>query len=176
MKEFLSRISARLSRYAWFRFLLRYGEIIRYGIVGVLTTGVNFAVYLFLSRLLFPALLEQNEELYAFVFNWISWGCAVVFAFFANRSFVFGRHERGKVLLIQLLCFVSLRVASGVFENFSPSLLIKVGVNDLAAKSVVAVAVIILNYLFTKFITFAKRNSDPKSAGAEKISDLDSHL
>ena len=159
MKELWLKTKECLSEYALFRFLFRYEELIRYGIVGVLTTCVNFAVYLFLSRAIFPGLLAKNEELYAMVFNWIAWGAAVLFAFVANRVFVFERQDRGRVLAMQFLSFTALRIFSGVIENFAPSLLIKLGMHDLAAKAIVSVAVIILNYLFTKFVTFSKRQS-----------------
>ncbi len=168
MKELWSKVKNRLSEYAFFRFLLRYEELIRYGIVGVLTTAVNFAVYLLLSRALFPGLLAKNGELYAMIFNWIAWGCAVLFAFIANRAFVFERQDRGRVLAMQFLSFAALRIVSGVIENFAPSLLISIGVHDLAAKAIVSVAVIVLNYLFTKFVTFAKRKS-----GKATLSDGD---
>lgn len=164
MNELWSKVRARLSKYALFRIALRYEELIRYGIVGVLTTCVNFAVYLLLSRAVFPELLARNEGLYALLFNWIAWGCAVLFAFFADRSFVFLRRDRGRVLVMQLLSFVALRVASGVIENITPSLLIGAGIHDLVAKAIVSVAVIVMNYLFTKFITFAKRKTDATDA------------
>ena len=165
MKELWSRLRDRLSKYALFRLLFRYEELIRYGIVGVLTTAVNFAVYLLLTRAIFSGLLEKNEELYALLFNWIAWGCAVLFAFVANRAFVFERQDRGRVLAMQFFSFVALRIVSGVIENSAPSLLISFGMDDLWAKAIVSLAVIVLNYLFTKFITFAKRQA--KGADSE---------
>ncbi len=157
MHSIWSRLCDRLSKYAVFRFALRYAELLRYAIVGLLTTGVNFAVYLLCTRLLFPHLLAENKELYAFVFNCVAWGFAVLFAFLANRGFVFRNRDRGKALIVQLLSFVLLRLASGAVENLTPSLLIRLGMHDLAAKGIVSLAVIVLNYLFAKFVTFARR-------------------
>ena len=156
MKARWQALCERLSKYAIFRLAMRYGELIRYAIVGVLTTGVNFAVYFLCTRALFPHLLARNEALYAFVFNCVAWAFAVLFAFLANRIFVFRSEDRGTRLLLQLLSFVALRVASGAIETVTPSLLIHLGMNDLLAKAIVSVAVIVLNYLFAKFITFAK--------------------
>lgn len=149
--------------------LHKHAEIVRYAIVGVLTTAVNFTVYLICTRLLFPSLMSRSEELYALVFNCIAWAVAVTFAFFADRAFVFRRRERGGALLLQLFSFVALRVASGAVENLTPSLLIALGTSDLLAKSVVSVAVIILNYVFAKFITFARVGKKEKTAGESKL-------
>ena len=169
MKELWSRLRDRLSKYAPFRLLFRYEELIRYGIAGVLTTAVNFAVYLLLSLVIFRGAFEKNEELYALLFNWIAWGCAVLFAFVANRAFVFERKDRGRVLAMQFFSFVALRIVSGVIENSAPSLLISFGMDDLCAKATVSVAVIVLNYLFTKFVTFARRKT--RGSDSKEISD-----
>lgn len=157
MLSFYRRMRERLCRYSLFRLLFRYEQIIRYIIVGVLTTGVNIAVYTLCTRVFFDAQFAANETLYATVFNWVSWAFAVVFAFFANRSFVFNESRRGGILLLQFGSFVLLRVGSGAVENFTPTLLIHLGMHDIVAKILVSFAVIILNFFFTKFVTFAKR-------------------
>lgn len=162
MRKKLTEIEEKLKRYAVFRFLLRYAELIRYGIVGVMTTGVNLLIYLLCTRLLFSSLCSADTTgFYALVFNTVAWCGAVLFAFFANRSFVFGSREKGGRLLFQFGSFVALRVASGAVEIFAPSLLIRyAAMHDLLAKIAVSVAVIIINYLFTKFVTFARRSEN----------------
>jgi putative flippase GtrA len=157
MPKFYESMREKLCRYALFRLIFRYEQIIRYIIVGGLTTGVNVLVYFLCTRVFFQAQFAANEALYATVFNWVSWAFAVIFAFFANRSFVFNESRRGGILLLQFGSFVLLRVGSGVVENFTPTLLIHLGMNDLVAKILVSFAVIILNFFFTKFVTFAKR-------------------
>lgn len=157
MQAFYQRMRERLCRYALFRLVFRYEQIIRYIIVGVLTTLVNVLVYFLCTRIFFAAQFEGNETLYATLFNWVSWAFAVVFAFFANRTFVFAETRRGGILLLQFGSFVLLRIGSGVVENFTPALLIEFGMHDIVAKVLVSFAVIILNFFFTKFITFAKR-------------------
>ena len=171
MPKLYRRMRERLCRYAGFRFLFRYEEILRYGIVGVLTTVVNLTVYYVCSRLLFAAQFNENEALCAIACNCISWAFAVVFAFFANRSFVFAETRRGGVLWLQFGSFVLLRSGSGVVENFTPSLLIHLGMHDILAKVLVSVAVIVLNFFFTKFVTFAKRkrpHTDSATAESDK--------
>ena len=162
MKKLYEKMKERLSEYALFRLLFRYEEIILYLIVGVLTTLVNLLVYTLCTYVLFPTQFAANEYLYSMVFNWVAWAFAVLFAFFANRSIVFKETRRGQIMLLQLGSFALLRLGSGVVENFTPTLLIKLGMHHLVAKIVVSFAVIVLNYFFTKFITFAKRK--PKSS------------
>jgi putative flippase GtrA len=161
VRKKLTEIEEKLKRYAVFRFLLRYAELIRYGIVGVMTTGVNLLIYLLCTRLLFSSLFSADPKLYATVFNAVAWCGAVLFAFFANRSFVFGSREEGGRLLFQFGSFVALRVASGAVEILAPSLLIRyAAMHDLLAKIAVSVAVIVINYLFSKFVTFARRSEN----------------
>ncbi len=171
MHERWKKMKERLSRCPVFRLLFRYEELIRYGIVGVMTTLVNLAVYLLLSRILFPDFFAREPILSPIVFNWCAWSTAVLFAFFANRLFVFADRARGLRLLLQLLSFVALRLASGALENFSPTLLIKyLKMHDLAAKILVSLVIILLNYLFTKFITFRKKGgpaAPPSDTSAE---------
>ena len=164
MHNFYLRVRDRLCRYAIFRLVFRYEQIIRYGIVGVLTTAVNLIVYALCTRVFFAAQFEASPELYATVFNWVSWAFAVVFAFFVNRSFVFSDKRRGKIMIWQFGSFVLLRIGSGVVENFTPTLLILLGMNDLWAKVLVSFAVIILNFFFTKFVTFAKKKKPSTDA------------
>ena len=162
MRAWLAAFIERHSENKLIKLLVRYGEIVRYAIVGVLTTAVNFAIYLLFTLLLFPDLMAKNEALYAFVFNCIAWAGAVLFAFFANRIYVFQSREKGGTLVFEFLSFVALRVASGAVETLTPSILIKLGMNDLVAKAIVAIAVIVLNYVFARFITFAKSKSGKK--------------
>lgn len=128
---------------------------------GVLTTAVNFACYALLKYAFFKEMFAQNEAKAALVCNWAAWAVAVLAAFFMNRSYVFDSHERGKALLWQFFLFVFMRFASGIVENITPSALIALlEMNDFWAKGIVAVAVVILNYLFSKFVAFRKRNGD----------------
>lgn len=169
MRKQLAAIAERMKRYRLFRFLFRHGEPIRYAVVGGLTTLLNFAVYLLCTRLFFATQFEGNPELYAVVFNWVAWGIAVCFAFFTNRGFVFSSRDTGGILVLQFLSFAGFRLLSGVVENFAPSLLIRwLSFHDLAAKLLIAIIVILLNYFFAKFITFSRR----KSANREDFSDL----
>ena len=66
----------------------QYGEIIRYLVVGVMTTVVSLAVYYGLVS----TVLDPKNALQLQAANVISWVAAVTFAFFANKVFVFRSH------------------------------------------------------------------------------------
>ena len=130
---------------------------------GVMTTLVNFLVYTLARYTFLASLFERNEALAAFYGNWVAWCVAVLAAFFFNRCFVFENKDRGSRISFQFFSFVALRLLSGVVENSTPSLLVKVfSMNDYWAKALVAVLVILLNYLFSKFITFRKHGNTDK--------------
>ena len=139
-------------------------EIINYIIFGVLTTVVNFAVFWLFNRL-----LGKNFYLLS---NVIAWIVAVAFAYVTNRIWVFESkvttvksilleggefflarlfslvvEEAGLLILVDLLKF---KVLS--FDLFSFNV-----TGEMLAKVILAVVVVILNYIFSKFIIFKKQ-------------------
>lgn len=139
-------------------------EIINYIIFGVLTTVVNFAVFWLFNRL-----LGKNFYLLS---NVIAWIVAVAFAYVTNRIWVFeskvtkpkalakeiveffiarllslGVEEAGLLILVDLLKFKVLN-----FDLFSFNI-----TGEMLAKVILAVVVVILNYIFSKFIIFKKQ-------------------
>ena len=70
-------------------------ELISYIIVGGCTTLVNFIIYWLLIKLVHQGWLVANV---------ISWIGAVIFAFFANRQYVFKSENDARKKLINFLC------------------------------------------------------------------------
>lgn len=135
---------------------LRHKDIILYLIFGVLTTVVNYLVYLPCYNYL---------ELSSVTSNCIAWCVAVAFAFLTNKPIVFRSHDwSAKTLIPELGKFVSCRVATGVMET----LILFVAV-DLAhldgniLKIFTNIAVIILNYLGSRIIVFCKKSAKSDS-------------
>jgi len=128
----------------------KYWDIITYLIFGVLTTVVNYMVYLPAYNLL---------GLSASVSNVLSWAVAVAFAYLTNKPFVFKSHDWSRATVIpELTKFVSCRIASGAMETVI--LLITVdllGWNGNIWKLLTQVLVVILNYVFSKLIVFRKK-------------------
>ena len=70
-----------------------FREILRYLIVGVLTTVVSLGVYYGLTL----TVLDPNNAVQLQIANVLSWIAAVTFAYIANRKYVF-RSENRNVL------------------------------------------------------------------------------
>ena len=86
---------------------LKYKEIINYLIVGVLTTVVSLTVYYGLVL----TVLNPKNPIQLQAANIASWICAVAFAYWANRKFVF----ESKSLLDQVMVTIANYVFSKLF-------------------------------------------------------------
>lgn len=143
--------------------LIKYKELLLYGIFGVLTTLVNFVAFWACGKIL-------GEELYL-VSNAIAWFAAVIFSYFTNKIFVFeSKSFAPKVVIKELGVFFSSRVLTfGIEEGgmwlfvdalcFNDIVLNVLGFEiggQMIAKLIVGVTVVILNYFLTKFVTFRK--------------------
>lgn len=128
----------------------RYYDVLAYLFFGVLTTVINYAVYL-------PCYNWLN--LSAAVSNGIAWVVAVAAAYLTNKPFVFKSHDwSAKVVVPELTKFVGCRVGSGLLETA----IIFVTVDCLAwngnlIKLFTSVLVVILNYVGSKLLVFRKK-------------------
>ncbi|MBR5314141.1 MAG: GtrA family protein [Clostridia bacterium] len=125
----------------------RIREIVVYTIFGVLATAVDFGSYIVMTRLL------NLDEHFS---NILAQFLAIIFAFFTNKIFVFNdKVFQWKTLSVQLGKFVSLRLITLALNSILFSFLVeKFHTNDIISKIVVAVVVVILNYIFSKLIIF----------------------
>lgn len=132
------------------KLIKQYWDILPYLIFGVLTTVVNYLVYLPAYNIL---------GLSAAVSNAIAWVVAVAFAYLTNKPFVFKSFDWSKETVIpELTKFVSCRVASGVMETGIIFVAVDLlGWNAIIWKLVTSVLVVILNYIFSKLIVFKKK-------------------
>ena len=128
----------------------KYYDLILYLVFGVLTTGVNYIVYLPCYNIL---------GLSASVSNAIAWVVSVAFAFVTNKPFVFRSYDwSAKVVLPELAKFLGCRIGSGVLETailFVTVDLLKWDGN--LWKIVTSVLVVILNYVGRKLLVFRKK-------------------
>ena len=125
----------------------KHWDIITYLFFGVLTTAVNYIIYL-------PCLYWLG--LSATVSNILAWIVAVIFAYLTNKPFVFGSHDWSiKTVIPELGKFLSCRIGSGVLETLI--LLVTVdllGWNGAVWKLFTQVLVVILNYIGSKLLVF----------------------
>ncbi len=129
----------------------KYYDIITYLVFGVLTTAVNYVVYLPCYNLL---------HFSATVSNIIAWVVAVAFAYLTNKPFVFKSHDwSAKTVLPELTKFVGCRVGSGLLET--AIIFVTVDLlhwNGNIWKLIVSVLVVILNYVGSKLLVFRKKD------------------
>ena len=157
-------------------------EVVTYLIFGVLTTFVGWAVY-FAIMLGGRAMLSiPNEDTTSGAYiglytaaQLIQWVCAVLFAFFTNRKWVFTEADKSKKILPQLLTFSGGRVitlgldyvitlvGAMALSALLPALNsvsiigITLNFNEVAAKVAAAFVVIVCNYIFSKIFVFKKK-------------------
>lgn len=124
-------------------------DMVIYLVFGVLTTVVNYLVYLPLYNL---------AGCSAAVSNVIAWAAAVAFAYLTNKPFVFHSHDWSLGTVIpELGKFVSCRLASGAMETAIIFLTVDLlRWNGNIWKLVTSVLVVIFNYFASKLLVFRK--------------------
>ena len=130
----------------------KYEEIINYLIVGGLTTIVSLgSYYLCIYTFLDPYVWYQLQAA-----NIISWICAVTFAYFANRIFVFKSKNQKKFK--EAVSFYGSRIAT-LFMDMSTMCVVVTLLhrNDKIMKLVVQVVVTFANYILSKLFVFKKK-------------------
>ena len=120
---------------------------VRYVFFGGLTTLVNLIVFFIFRRILGVPLTASNV---------ISVSAAILFAYLVNAKYVFASKERNLCGRLQeLLRFVGSRISTMVIEVGGVWLLAEAaGVDDMISKILVQFAVLVLNYLFSRFLVF----------------------
>ena len=139
----------------------KYKEIINYIIFGGLATLV-----IFISYYIFARTLNVDEV----ISSSLSWFCAVLFAYVTNKLFVFeSRKTTKKEMIKEMISFFLARILSGVLCDVGTfALMVKVlNINDIIAKLVTQVMVVIVNYIFSKLI-FKKENKNIEESTSEE--------
>ena len=129
--------------------LKKCGEIIRYLVVGILTTIVSLGVYYGCVLTIF----DPNNALQLQLANIFSWIAAVTFAYFMSHYFVFQSHEKN--LIHEAAAFYSARLLTLFIDMFLMFVLVTLcNTNDKIAKLIVQVIITIANYIFSKLFVF----------------------
>ncbi len=129
----------------------KYKELISYVFFGVLTTAVDFGVYTVFNKVLFVNATLSNV---------IGWFAAVVFAFVTNKLFVFeSKSKKLSKISYEFITFLAARIFTGVIYNGGFALMTeKLRINDYISKAFLSVFNIVVNYIFSKLITFRKKH------------------
>ena len=119
-------------------------ELILYLIFGILTTIVNIVVYLIFAKFL---------NIDYIISNIFAWFFSVLFAYVTNRIWIFERKTNN--IIKKATLFYGGRVFSGVLDTGLMYLFIDIlFINDFISKIIIQVIVVIVNYVFSKFIVF----------------------
>ena len=127
--------------------MVRYRDVIVYLVFGVLTTVVNYIVYLPCYNVLGLSGSASNA---------IAWVAAVVFAFLTNKPIVFASHDWSpKTVLPELGKLLGCRIGSGLLETGILFLTVDLlQWNGNLWKILTSVLVVILNYAASKLLVF----------------------
>lgn len=158
-------------------------ELVRYLVFGIATTLVGWAVYfavLLSGRAILGLPTEDTHSVtYLTIYTAaqvIQWIAAVLFAFFTNKKWVFtdadpapilkqlGIFASGRVLTFFLdyaVTFFGALALSYLLPFFNNTELLgrSFNLNEIAAKLLAAVLVIIGNYVFSKLLVFKKKKT-----------------
>ena len=132
-------------------------DVLRYIFFGGCTTLVNLVCY-YVLRLATP--INMN------IANTISVMAAILFAYFVNSRFVFrSEAENLKQRFCEFTKFVGARLSTMIIEVGGVWLMAEVmHINDLIAKFVIQFIILVLNYIFSKFLVFTKKKGTGEKA------------
>ncbi len=125
-------------------------DVLRYIFFGGCTTLVNLVCY-YTLRLTTP--INMN------VANTISVFLSILFAYFVNSRFVFRSEATNfSQRFGEFTKFVGARLSTMVIEVGGVWMMADVlHINDLIAKFVIQFIILVLNYIFSKFLVFTKK-------------------
>lgn len=129
----------------------KYKHLIAYLFFGVMTTVINIAAYYLFSRFVFVDSIVIS--------NVLAWVLAVTFAYVSNRRYVFESeaHTRAQ-LLREVASFFASRVATLLVDVALMELLVNIlAWNDMVAKLISNVVVVVLNYVLSKLVVFREK-------------------
>lgn len=141
----------------------KYRELIIYVIIGLLTTTVNYVIHF--------SLRFVNVNYYISLS--VAWVCAVLFAYLANRVFVFESKARGKAQIKEFTLFIGARLFSYGIEMLISFIFIDcagadnfvwqpdfiegtIPLGELLVKTGSQIIIVLSNYIFSKFVIFKK--------------------
>lgn len=123
-------------------------QMVRYVFYGGLTTLVNFCCF---NLLRYAFKWELN------ISNAVAITLSVLFAYVVNAKHVFDSKARGiKARAAEMLKFFGARGVTFVLEMAAVPLLVYLSAPDWLSKIIANIAVLILNFVFSKLIVFTR--------------------
>jgi putative flippase GtrA len=136
----------------------KHRSVLLYVFFGGLTTVVDFAVCFVLYSFDLHIPVTETLDIYTRVADVVGWICAVLFAFFTNRVWVFNSGTKGfGPVMLELLAFAGGRIGTFLLQTLIMFVFCTwLGFNDYVFRFIAAVLVIVLNYFISKFLVFRK--------------------
>ncbi len=133
----------------------KHESVLLYLVVGGLTTVVSLAAQYIPKYLGLPTAANTT----------ISWICAVTFAFFANKVWVFKNESNTKRdWLAQASAFYGARLVTYFLELGFMMLTVEVlSQNEYIMKIIAQVFILVINYLFSKLVVFRKKKEENRN-------------
>ncbi|WP_027727481.1 GtrA family protein [Treponema sp. C6A8] len=123
-------------------------EIFLYLFFGVLTTFICLACYYALVM----TVLDAENPIQLQAANIIAWFCAVIFAFFTNRKYVFNGSGN---IISEIIKFFLARIFSLLLDMLIMFLFVSVfKYNDKIIKVISQIIIVVSNYLLSKCFVF----------------------
>ncbi len=131
------------------KFLIKH-QIKSYVIFGILTTLINYIVYIIAVKLF---------NIYYVIGNIIAWVVAVLFAFVTNKFYVFRSKKKNfEIIFNEFYKFTIARILTGLMETGLLWVLVDfLKQSDLIMKIITNIFVIISNFILNKFLVFKKQ-------------------
>ena len=148
--DIFDRIMHRRFFRRWETLYIKHKEVLLYLFFGGLSFLVSIGSF---SALIY---FMQISELFANIWSWV---CAVTFAYFTNRTWVFeDKATTKKGIFREIYTFFSGRVFTLVVEEALIYIfIIRLGFNAIFIKTIAQIIVIVLNYVISKTLVFRKR-------------------
>ncbi len=131
----------------------KYEELINYLVVGVMTTVISWTAYAVCKLI-----MNVDHPVIMQIAVFLRWFAGLVFSYFMSRRFVF--KSRNPQILKEAIDFTASRIVTLFLDMFVMWILPTVcKMDDWIATFISAVLVVIMNYVFSKFIVFRKKKA-----------------
>ena len=138
---------------AWdkvWQLFLKYKEVIMYLVFGGLTTLINIVAYAVCARAIGMNTMTANATALTI---------SILFAYITNKLFVFeSKTDTKKEIFREFFSFIACRLGTGALDMLFMFVSVDVlRFYDVVMKILSNIIVIILNYVFSKLVVFAKK-------------------
>ena len=128
--------------------LLKFKTLIKFGITGVINTGVDFLVF---------TLLQLYTPVEIGISQGLAYTAGIINSFILNKLWTFNDSSKDKKSSVQLIQFICINLISLIFSYYGIIYLNKaVGVNEFIAKIIITLFTQVINFVGYRLWVFKK--------------------